>query len=166
MQKGGESETVTKNEPQEALIATEVGSEGHISEDAENIEIGQSSSSISKSWSATVEPKGNNYNPMVNFKHDDSKNNSPGKENKKIAQCKELIRERKTEYKLRPRVSKEKNDFISTRGLSPFMEPKPQMGRKSLLSKAQKREILEIKQGKQGTISRALRDIGPGGVIK
>ena len=46
------------------------------------------------------------------------------------------------------------------------MEPKPQMGRKSLLSKAQKRVILEIKQGKQGTISRELRDLGLEGVIK
>ena len=117
LQKGGEHETVTKNEPQEPLIATEVGSEGHISEDEKNMEIGQSSSGISKSRSSTVEPKGNNYNPMVNFKHDDSKNNYLGKENQKIAQCKELIRERKIEYNLRPRVSKEKNDVFQQEGL-------------------------------------------------
>ena len=166
MIKGGESETVTKNELQEPLIATEAGSEGHISEVAGITENGQNSSNTSEPRPSSAEPKGNNYYPMVNFKHDDSNNNSPGKENQKKVQCKEVLRERKTGYNLRPRVSKEKNDCISTGRLALNAEPKPQMGRKSLLSKAQKHAILEIKQGKQGTISRALRDLGPRGVIK
>ena len=83
MIKGGESETVTKNELQEPLITTEVGSEGHINEVVGITENGQNSSGISDPIPSVVEPKGNNYYPMVNFKHDDSNNNSPDKENQK-----------------------------------------------------------------------------------
>ena len=83
MIKGGESETVTKNELQEPLIETEAGSEGHISEVAGIKENGENNSGISEPIPSIVEPKGNNYYPMVNFKYDDSNNNSPGKENKK-----------------------------------------------------------------------------------
>ena len=165
LQRGGESETVTKNEPKEPLIVTEVGSEGHISEVVEIIENGQNSSGISEPPSSVVEPKGNNYYPMVNFKNVASRN-SPSKENQKIVQYKELKSERKSEYNLRPRVSRGKNEYISTGGLSLNLDPKPQIGRKSFLSKAQKRAISKIKQGKQGTILRALRDVGPRGVIK
>ena len=61
---------------------TEAGSEGHISEVAGITENDQNSAGISDPIPSAVEPKGNNYYPMVNFKYDDSNNNTPGKEKK------------------------------------------------------------------------------------
>ena len=114
-----------------------------------------------------MESKGKNYYPVVNFNLDYDNNDSPTKDKHKNAHCKETIRERRKECDLRPRDSKRKEDgCISIGGLAINMEPMPRMGRKSLLSKAQKQAILEIKQGKQGTISRALRYLGPRGTIK
>ena len=99
---------------------------------------------------------------MVNFNPDSVNNNAPAKDRHKNALCKETIRDVRKEYNMRPRATKGKEDgYILIGGLALNTELKPHMGRKSLLSKAQKQAILEIKQGKQGTISRALRDLGP-----
>ena len=104
---------------------------------------------------------------MVNFNPDSVNNNAPAKDRHKNALCKERIREVRKEYNLRPRATKGKEDgCISIGGLDLNTEPKREMGRKSLLSKAQKQAILKIKQGKQGKISRVLRDLGPRSTIK
>ena len=73
----------------------------------------------------------------------------------------------KKEYNLRPRAYKSTGEeCISTGGLAPNNVIKPQMGRKTFLSKAHKQAILDVKQGRQVTISRVLRDKALGGTKK
>ena len=90
-----------------------------------------------------MESKGNNYFPVVNFNPDSINNDSPAKDKHKNDLCKEMIREVRKEYNLIPRATKDKEDgYISIGGLALNTELKPQMGRKSFLSKAQKQVIL------------------------
>ena len=51
-------------------------------------------------------------------------------------------------------------------GLAPNSLLKPQLGRKTFLSKAQKQVVLEVKRSKQSTILGALREKALGGVVK
>ena len=111
--------------------------EGHISEGAGITGGGQNNLDINRPRPSSTESKGNNYFLVVNFNPDSVNNNAPAKDRHKNALCKETIREVRKEYNLRPRATKGKQDgCISIGVLAINTEPKPEMGRKSLLSKS------------------------------
>ena len=49
------------------------------------------------------------------------------------------------------------NEGVSSRVLALKSRQKPRLGRKTLLSKAQVEDALDVKQGKQDTLKRALK---------